>query len=383
MQRVFRRSLAIAVALSGPLVLVAASNGGNKPAPASRNGMSTAAIELRSAGVMQFGPDGTLFLADPMAATVYAIDVAEAFRDTTVTGVRIDDLDVKLAAGLGVSREDIRIVDMAAHPISQTLYFSLTRGRGDNAVPLLVSITKADEVVKVLPLENIRHSKASVADAPAPDKKTPWGQPSRGMSITDLALFDGELYIAGLSNEEFASTLRRMPYPFGRAALSTSVEVYHTSHDRYETASPIESFLPMMLNNRPSLLAGYGCSPIAVFSRDDLAGKGKARGRTVAEIGGGSRPLDMIRYTTSGKEYVLIANSDRTLTRFEAKDFASSPALTTPVAGAYVQAGTPYLSIATFGVMQLDHLNARNAVLMRRGAQDGHLHISSLRTGAN
>lgn len=381
MQRVFRRSLAIAVAMCGSLVLVAANNGEKESPLAASNGMRMAAVELRSAGVMQFGPDGTLFLADPIAANIYAIDVAESFRDTTLTGVRVDSLDVKLAAGLGVHRDDIRIVDMAAHPLSQTLYFSVTRGRGDKAVPLLVSITKADEVVKSLPLENIRHSKVSLLDAPAPDKKVPWGAPARPMSITDLALFDGELYIAGLSNEEFASTLRRMPYPFSKAASATTVEVFHTAHNQFETAAPIESFLPITLNNRASLLAGYGCSPIALFAREDLSGKGRARGRTVAEIGGGSRPLDMIRYTSNGKEYVLIANSDRTLTRFDASALAAAPGLTQGVSQIYGSAGVPYLSVATFGVLQLDNLNARNAVIMRRGAEDGLLHISSMRVG--
>ena len=116
-------------------------------------GMHVGAIQLQSAGVMHFSGDGTLFLADPRGAAVYAIDVADTHRDTTRTGVRIDDVDGKIAAALGTTRDQIRIVDMVAHPKSQSLYFSLTRGRGNDAAPVLVSVTKVEEKVTILPLE--------------------------------------------------------------------------------------------------------------------------------------------------------------------------------------------------------------------------------------
>jgi hypothetical protein len=343
--------------------------------------MRVAPLKLQSAGVMHFAKDGTLFLADSRAAAVYAIDVADALRDTSATGVVIDDVDGKIAAALGTTRDQLRIVDMAAHPLSQTLYFSVTRGRGDAATPLVVSVTKADEKVGVLPLESIRHARAALADAPRADAKTPWGTPQRELTITDLALVGGELYVAGLSNEEFASTLRRLPYPFADAApnaKATTVEIYHTSHDRYETAAPIESFLPITLGGRPSLLAGYGCSPIAAFARDEIAAKKHLRGRTVAELGGGNRPLDMIAYRKpDGREMILIANSDRTLMRMDPAEVASAPEMRTPVRQTYQPAGVGYLPISSFGVVQMDNLNGANVVLLQRRADDGTLQVES------
>ncbi|MBC7893907.1 MAG: hypothetical protein H7066_00750 [Cytophagaceae bacterium] len=351
-------------------------------AGADAHGMRVAPIQLQSAGVMHFAPDGTLFLADPRAATIYAIDVAEALRDTTRTGVRVDDVDGKIAAALGTTRDQLRVIDMVAHPLSQTLYFSLTRGRGDSAVPLVVSVTKVEETVTVLPLENIRHSSAQLADAPGPDAKTSWGQSQRQLSITDLALVDGEVFVAGLSNEEFASTMRRIKYPFADAsarAMATTVEIFHTSHNRYETASPIESFLPITLNGRPSLVAGYGCSPIATFNRADLATQKHLRGKTIAELGGGNRPFDMIAYrNAAGQQYILIGNSDRTLTRLDPTAVAGAPALNTPVKGAYEAMGVNYLAVASFGVVQLDDYNAGSVVVLQRNRDDGTLQVASL-----
>ena len=378
----YARALGALAALAAATAVTLGAAVVRHPPSLGTYGMRVAPVQLKSAGVMQFAPDGTLLLADSRAAAVYAIDVAEAHRDTSATGVRIDDVDGKIAAALGTTRDQIRIVDMAAHPKSQTLYFSLTRGRGDAAVPLLVSVTKVDERVTVLPLESIRHARAELRDAPAPDAKTPWGAPQRAMAITDLALADGELYVAGLSNEEFASTLRRIPYPFAdgaaRRPAATTVEIYHTSHDRYETAAPIESFLPITLDGRPSLLAGYGCSPLASFARAELTSRKHLRGKTVAELGGGSRPLDMIAFRRpDGREMILIANSDRTMMRMDPADVARAPELRTRVTQAYEAAGVPYLSIASFGIVQLDNYNRGNVVVLQRRADDGSLNVGS------
>ena len=341
-------------------------------------GMHLGAIQLQSAGVMHFSRDGTLFLADPRGAAVYAIDVADTYRDTTRTGVQITDVDGKIAAALGTTRDQIHIVDMVAHPVSQSLYFSLTRGKGNAAAPVLVRVTKADEKVTLLPLESIRFARAEIPDAPATDAKTPWGEPKRTFSVTDLALVDGELYVAGLGNEEFASTLRRLPYPFAGKEATTTVEMYHTSHDRYETASPIESFVAITLDGKPSLVAGYGCSPIVTIARGDLAAGKHVRGKTVAELGGGNRPFDMIRYTNAkGKEYILVANSNRTLTRLDPEQLAAAKAMTSSVKQAWEPAGVGYLPVAIVGVLQLDNYNANNVVMLKRDIETGSLDVVS------
>ena len=373
----------ISLTVAGVATLLATKDGTTAvdvPDRPSENtaGMHVGAIQLQSAGVMHFSGDGTLFLADPRGAAVYAIDVADTHRDTSRTGVRIDDVDGKIAAALGTTRDQIRIVDMVAHPKSQSLYFSLTRGRGNDAAPVLVSVTKVEERVTILPLESIRHARAEIPNAPTMEAKTSWGALRRTFSVTDIALVDGELYVAGLGNEEFASTLRRLAYPFAGKAAATTVEMYHTSHDKYETASPIESFVPIMLAGKPSLVAGYGCSPIVTVAREELAANKHVRGKTVAELGGGNRPFDMIRYTNlKGKEYILVANSNRTLTRLDPDEIAASKGMTTSVKQAWEPAGVGYLPVAIVGVLQLDNYNANNVVMLKRDIENGSLNVVS------
>lgn len=380
-----RRRVSRWTAFLGTVLVVAAlvaarfPSGSPKLPSGGTYGMRVAPVELQSAGVMYFGSDGTLFVADSRAGAIYAIDVAEPLRDSSDTGVRIDNVDQKIATALGTTRDEIRIRDMVAHPRSQSLYFSLSKGKGADAKPYLVRVTKVSEDVTVLPLDNIRHARAQLTDAPAADAKTQWGESKRTLSITDLALSDGVLYVAGLSNEEFASALRRVPYPFGGSVATTTVEIYHTSHDRFETASPIETMLPITLDGRASVLASYGCSPVAVFDRAQLASAKHLRGKTVAELGGGNRPLDMVRYVspTSGKEFVMIANSDRTLMRLDPAEIASAPGLSTPVKQAYQPAGVGYLPVASFGVLQLDNYNRKNLVVLVRNAETGALDVRS------
>jgi hypothetical protein len=72
--------------------------------------------------------------------------------------------------------------------------------------------------------ENLKHTKVTLPNAP--NAGTNPQRDPRQQSITDMAFSDGRLYIAGLSNEEFASKLRSMKYPFATADNRTSVEIF-------------------------------------------------------------------------------------------------------------------------------------------------------------
>lgn len=379
-----RRVLISSVIVAVSIVSLTASSRSTPPRRIVPNvgtfGMRVAPLQLRSVGVMTFGSDGTLYVADSRAGAVYAIDVGETERDSSSTGITIKAVDAQIANALGVSKDEVRVHDMVAHPLSQSIYFSVTKGRGESEVPLLVRLTKRDRRVAVVPLEMIRHARLELPDAASRDTTMPWEGFPRSFTMTHLAVGNGELYVAGLSNEEFKSTLRRATLPFGKGEVTTHVEIFHTSHNQFETASPIESLLPLTLNGRPSVLASYTCSPLVLFDRDALTGSGVVRGKTVAELGGGNRPFDMITYRSpkSGKQYVMIANSHRTLMRIDMADLAAAPGMTTPVTQAYQPGGVPYLPIASYGVLELDNYNAHNVVVLERNPVDGSLDLATV-----
>lgn len=368
-------TLVVAVAIAAAFVVNA---GRTSPTAAPIiMGMAIGAPDLQSAGTLAFGPENVLFIGDSQSAAVFAVDVKDAAKNTDTEPVAIKGIDVKIASLLGTTPSEVVINDVAVHPASQNVYLAVSRGRGNDARPVLLRANKKGELEEVA-LQGVPFSKVAIANPPAHGAKTKWGGDLRRMTITDLAYVDGELLIAGMANTEFASTLRRAPFPFQKDVAVNTLEIFHTSHNKYETHSPIESFLPFTINGKPSLLAGYGCAPIAAFTLADLKSKQHLRGTTLAELGGGNRPLDMVAFSKEGQRRVLIANSDRTLMSMSAQDIDKAAPMTKPVDAAYVSAGVPYLSIAEIGITQLDNLNDKFVVVVQRDIDDGSLNLRSL-----
>ena len=73
-------------------------------------------------------------------------------------------------------------------------------------------------------------------------------------AITDLAYVDGKVLIAGLSNEEFASTLRPAPFPF-KTANGAGIEIWHGSHGQIRTQAPIRTFVSYKIKGEENILA--------------------------------------------------------------------------------------------------------------------------------
>ena len=145
----------------------------------------------------------------------------------------------KLAAMLGTDARSVRIQDLTVNPASGNVYLSVIRGSGAEANALVLRVS-AEGKISELQLDKIKSAKASLPNAPA-SRKTRRGD-ARLLSITDLAYVDGRVFVAGLSNEEFASKLRAIPFPFKKADGGTSVEIYHGAHGGFETRSPVRTF---------------------------------------------------------------------------------------------------------------------------------------------
>jgi hypothetical protein len=94
--------------------------------------------------------------------------------------------------------------------------------------------------------------------------------------------------VAGLSNEEFASKLWSVAYPFASADRGTSVEIFHGNHGALETRSPVMAFLPFNIGNQPHLIASYTCTPLVKFPVSSLKPGDKIMGTTIAEFGAGT-----------------------------------------------------------------------------------------------
>jgi hypothetical protein len=231
----------------------------------SKHGLKVGSPGIRSVGALAFGPDNVLFVADNREAKIFAIDVGDDAAPGAAP-IALDKLDTRLAGYLGCERDDLSIRDMAVHPASQAVYLSVMRGVGDAALPVIVRIA-ANGAISDLALRSVPFSEVAIEDAPSVDDprkegrlagknegeemKLPNGHTLRvawdslrTVTVTDLKYLNGVLIVAGASNEEFSSTLRRIPFPFTSDQRANSLEIFHVSHGKYETHSPIRSFVP-------------------------------------------------------------------------------------------------------------------------------------------
>ncbi len=362
----------IAAALLGLFVLAWAY-----PNPTATATLTYGTPDVQSMGALAFGPDNLLFVGDSKGAAVFALDVNDTVEAADQEPLNLRGVDKKIAALLGTTPDAVTIHDMAVHPVSQRVYLSLTRGQGDAAMPVLLRIAK-DGTMEEVSLDGVYFSKAALTNAPAVDAKDQRGRSLRTNAITDLAYADDQVYVAGLSNEEFASNFRRLAFPFNDHMDATSLEIFHVAHGRYETHAPVRTFMPFDIDGEPQILAAYTCTPLVAFPVGHLEDGAHVKGKTVAELGFGNTPLDIISFERDGKTRILIANTNRTVMMIKADDLSGAESLTQPLDEGAMTDGVDYLSLPLVGVLQMAMLNDEHFLVLQRQSQDGSLRLRSL-----
>ena len=259
---VLRFATASAVGLAIPGGLSAAAE-----TPVQQSGVSG---PLRSAGVLTFGPDNVLFVGDITGAKIHAF----ALRDKDLTSQtdvisgnfhnfegrdHVQGLDQMLAALFGTTINKIVINDMAVHQPTEQIFISVERGRGTDAIPAIVKVNHGR--LEVLELDSIPHSYVSIPDEPASKDMLEF-EPQQVYAITDVKYYKGEVFVTGITNQRFASTLHRIPYPFNSKMATCTVEIWHPVHGQFETRAPIIRKVIRELNGEPYLFAVYGCTPL-------------------------------------------------------------------------------------------------------------------------
>jgi hypothetical protein len=307
---------------------------------------------------------------------------------------------VRIGSYLGCEADQVDIRDMAVHPESHSVYLSVQRGRGDAGRAVLVRIGVPDGTVSDVPLDEVLVAEAAIGDAPAEDDERqditlPTGEqgeevtyggrtirimrrPIRTSTVTDMVYLDGDpgsLLVAGLSNEEFSSRLRRIPFPFGGGVTASSLEIFHVSHGKWETAAPIRTFVSF--GGGDSILASYTCTPVVHFPLASLVPDTKVVGRTVAELGAMNQPLDMVSFADQGEEYLLVANTSHGLIKIACRDINGQAPLTTP----REPVGVPRERKDLQGITRLANLNG-GYVLALQADEEGRRQLRSLKTSS-
>ncbi len=337
---------------------------------------------LQSAGALAFNDKNVLFVGDSKAGRVhafalndrvltdqseYSLGRAKTFEGRTI----IDGIDEQIAELLGTTSKEIAINDMVVHKPGKQIFLSVHNGRGPDAKPVLLSVNNG--ALEIVDLSQVDHNSTEVGPVPTTESLE-FGQPLNSLSITDIDYYNGEILVAGVSNEEFSSKLRRIKYPFDGKVKTTSIEIWHAVHAQYETRAPIITQTVAELDGIPTLIAVYACTPIVRIPLDDLKDGAKVRGTMIGEMGFGNTPIDIIQYTNSWDQSsnVLVTNTNRSAAQIPLQALATASAMPhgDSVKPVFSVAGVEQYPMPMSNTLHLDTVDENWAVTIRLNPED-------------
>lgn len=290
------------------------------------NAMAETDLDMKFAGALEFADDGTLFIGDNHNGAIYAFEMPAEAGPEQIMPSSIANIDAKIAELLGVGKSAIELNDMASHPVSHDLYISVTRLGNSVSQPALIHVTQ-DQRVNLVDLAAFEFQKqdlmafpegettfrprgAGPGTVPLPRDLAKGEIPLRTLAIMDMEFYESELFVAGVATDNFLSSLRRMPYPFDGSQGITNVEMYHITHDQYESRAPIRAMSVQEIDGKPQLVAAYTCSPIVLVPLEDIQDGAKISANTIMDYGNG-QPLDMIPFNMRGQTMLFVTNDSR------------------------------------------------------------------------
>ena len=98
------------------------------------------------------------------SAAIFAIDTGD--KASQANGpVKIAKIDERMAGLLGTTANDLTIADMAVNPTSGNIYFSVGRGRGPQATPVILRLDRKGDMTE-FSLKDVKYSKAELPNPP-------------------------------------------------------------------------------------------------------------------------------------------------------------------------------------------------------------------------
>jgi hypothetical protein len=338
------------------------------------------AADVKSISRLAAGPDNILFVADWKAARVHAITLPPAPQRPAGAVFNVLDLEERLSRQVGGAK--VTVEDMVVRPGTAEVYVAVSYGAAKT--PALIAVT-SDSKTRRIDLKAARSTSIALSNAPDMTRSFWRDTPERSFTVTDMKWRNGELFVAGLSNQDFASTLRRVQYPFASQQQSvTSVEIYHAGHNLIETRAPIRAMSFASWGGKSYLVAAYTCTPLVTIPLDELKDGAHVRGKTVAELGYGNTPADMISYTrtSQGKteDVVVLANFGRVanLIPVSQLELASAGAGIEKIVPYGQVSGVEVAQVPLAGTLRLDNLDDKSFVVVRRQLEKDALQLVSI-----
>ncbi|MEM9194904.1 MAG: hypothetical protein AAGF12_37340, partial [Myxococcota bacterium] len=209
------------------------------PTPEEETPTAELETSFQSITTLAFAGDGTLLIGDSGTGKVHAITPPSATNPQAQAAYNLRDIDGKIAELLGTTTPNVRVRDLAIHPTTKEAYLAVGRVTGDTFASAVVVINQGGDARLLDPTDT--GTELRIPATPAEDFDFYDTFEGRNLTFTDLEVHEGKLYIAGLSNADFASSLWTAPLPLTDEVQTTTVEIYHAVHDQQETRAPIRT----------------------------------------------------------------------------------------------------------------------------------------------
>ena len=289
--------------------------------------IAEAQTNMKYAGTLAFSPEGVLFVGDNVTGNIFSYETGAGQAPAAQTKpLGVNNIDARVAEVLGVDQKNITINGMAVHPVSRDVYLSVSRSFDGGFLPAIVKVNSAGQLTNV-DLKTLKSSQYKIPNYPTDERQfrsraKDWAVPDaneydakaelpmRTLAIMGMVFHNGELFVSGISNQEFASTLRRIPFPFSGKETASNISIYHIVHARYETRAPILAMKIMSIDGEDTLVAAYTCSPLVLIPLKELKNGAKVSGKTIGDMGNG-QPLQMVPFQLYGQDMLFVTNSAR------------------------------------------------------------------------
>ena len=335
---------------------------------------------MGSADILTFGPDNALIVADTASGTIHTFHVATAGNGAPPETFNLKAADERVAEALAVSLRQLRINDMAIHPLTRQVFLAVTRGTGAEARGMIVAID-GEGVVQLPALTSLgQHQLNRLPDSA---RTTLSARPLATMVITTLGYHEGKLYVSGVNSTDFSSTLHQIAYPFTGMATESRIEIYHAVHDQNETRAPIRAQTIVGEGDDAVMIAAYTCTPIVTIPLRELTDGAQVRGKTIADVGYGNTPVGILSFKALNQQYqleemILVVNKQRS-----AQIFSKAQMLAADALGSHAMdpSGLVSRSLPLSGIVQIKEYSDTQLLALRRDAETGSLDLLSFGKG--
>ena len=340
-----------------------------------------------SASILEFAEKNTLFVADSDGGQIFAYTLPDVKPAKTSMSYNLEGAGTKIAKLLGVDSHLLNYHDIAIHPVSKEAYISLSIQQKGKRTPVIVRANQAGVITKV-DLKSLPNTVKKLTKTATDGVKFWRDIPASTLGITDLDYVNGSLYVSSLSTGEFSSTLRKIAYPFDKSSTTSHVEIYHTVHNQTETRAPIRAMTVLDLDGEETVVAAYTCTPLVTIPTSKLSDGAHVKGKTIAELGYGNTPLDVVHFTAQNEQqkmedYVLVLHKERSADLIRVADIANAnkqQGLSTPEM--WAKAGVATRPVPLAGVLQAADQDEQFIATLKRNLVTGDMDLVSFRKGA-